>query len=106
MEKTLREFLKMQEIQKNLSLLEGKSFSDAHMLKIKEDRTVYTLEKVWREGRKLLADYDECDFGMYGMSTRTKKANLKSGGYLLDCEELIEGVNAQVVSPMAFGTSI
>ena len=109
--KTLRELLDSKKIQENPSLLEGRSFSDFTDERKEKgleayDQTVYTINKIWKEGDKIMANYEECDFGMYGMADDHRNRDLNAWPYLLDCIELIEGVNASKVCPMAIGPSI
>ena len=70
--------------------------------------SVYTINGVYSDikTRDLIADVEECDLGDMGHVTN-RTLNLTHVVGMHDCEELIEGVNAERTNPwIYYGTSI
>ena len=63
---------------------------------------VYDIENIWQDikTRDVHARAGECDLGDYGLSSITT-LNLSQSGFL-DCEELIDGINAEKCCPFSY----
>ena len=113
--KTLGEYLIDPKVQKKLFTLIGKTFSD-YTKEVQEenlfqayDQTTYKVLEVWKDSKSgdLMAKTDDCDFGEFGsVGESTLNLSKPNLARMLDFPELIEGVNAEIVCPMALGPSI
>jgi hypothetical protein len=71
------------------------------------DSSNYQILNLWQDikTRDIWALIEECDFGEFGRLT-TDKENLTKSIGMHDYPELILGVNAELTSPMFYGTAI